>query len=42
MSSCFCKYNPLEISRMLSKADMHIIEHSRTLHQVTHLLRNTT
>ena len=38
MSNFFRKYKLLEISRMLSHADMHIIEHSRTFHQVMHLL----
>ena len=38
MSNFFCKYKLSEISRMLSHADMHILEHSRTFHQVMHLL----
>ena len=40
LSEC-CKYKLLEISRLLSHADLHAIELSRTFHQVTHLLCNT-
>ena len=36
-----CKYN-LEISRLLSHADLHTIELFKTFHQVMHLLSNTT
>ena len=32
--SNYCKYNLLEISRLLSHADLHTIELSRTFHQV--------
>ena len=38
----FCKYKLLEISRLLSHTDLHTVELSRTFHQVTLLLRNTT
>ena len=41
MSNC-CKCKLLEISRLLSHADLHSIELSRTFHQVTRLLCNTT
>ena len=41
MSSC-CKYDLLEISRLLSHADLHSVELSGTFHQVTYLLCNTT
>ena len=41
-SSCCSKYKLLEMSRLLSNADMSTIELSRTFHQVTQLLRNTT
>ena len=37
----YCKRN-LEIPRMLSHADLHTVKLSRTFHQVTHLLCNTT
>ena len=36
-----CKHN-LEISRLLSHADLHTIELFKSFHQVTHLLSNTT
>ena len=42
MRNCCCKYKLLEISRLLSHADMSTIELSRTFHQVMQLLRNTT
>ena len=42
MRNCCCKYKLLEISRLLSHADMRTIELSRTFDQVTQLLRNTT
>ena len=42
MNNCCCKYKLLEISRLLSHADMSTIELSRTFHQVMQLLRNTT
>ena len=42
MSNCCCKYKLLEMSRLLSHADMSTIELSKTFHQVTQLLRNTT
>ena len=41
MSNC-CKYKLREISRLLSHADLHAKKLSRTFHQVTHLLCNTT
>ena len=41
MSNCYCKYR-LEISRLLSRADMCIIEISRIFYQVTQLLRNSS
>ena len=41
-SNCCCKYKLLEISRLLSHADMRIVELPRTVHQVTQLLRNAT
>ena len=41
MSNCCCKYKLLEISRLLSHADLRTIELSRTFHQVMQLLRNT-
>ena len=37
-----CKYKLPKISRLLIHVDLHTIELSRTFHQVTHLLRNTT
>ena len=40
--SNYCKYNLPEISRLLSHADLHTIELSRTFYQVTYLLCNTT
>ena len=42
MRNCCCKYKLLEISRLLSHADMRTIELSRTFHHVTQLFRNTT
>ena len=42
MRNCCCKYKLLEMSRLLSHADMRTIELSRTFDQVTQLLRNTT
>ena len=42
MDNCCCKHRLLEISRLLSHADMRTIELSRTFDQVTQLLRNTT
>ena len=42
MRNCCCKYKLLEISRLLSHADMRTIELSRTFDQVTQLLHNTT
>ena len=42
ISNCCCKYKLLEISGLLSHADTSTIELSRTFHQVTQLLRNTT
>ena len=41
LSSC-CIYKLLEISRLLSHADLPTIELSRTFLQVTHLLYDTT
>ena len=38
--SNWCKHKLLEISRLLSHADLHTVELSRTFHQVTHLLCN--
>ena len=35
------KYKLLEISRLISHADLHIMELSKTFHQVTQLLGNT-
>ena len=40
--SNYCKYKLLDFSRLLSHADSHTIELSRTFHQVTHLLCNTS
>ena len=40
-SNC-CKCKPLEISRLLSHADFHTQALSKTFHQVTQLLSNTT
>ena len=40
--SNYCKYKLLEISRMLSHADLHTIELSITFNQVTHLLCDTS
>ena len=42
MSNCCGKYKPLEVSTLLSHADMRTIVLSRTFHLVTQLLRNTT
>ena len=42
MSNCCCRYKLLEISRLLSQADMHTTELSGTFCQVTQLLHNTT
>ena len=42
MSNCCCKYKLLEISRLLSHADVRTIELPRTFHQVKQLLRTTT
>ena len=39
--SNYCEYKLLEISRLLSHADLHTIELSRTFHQVMHLLCTT-
>ena len=35
--SNYCKYKLLDFSRLLSHADLHTIELSRTFHRVTHL-----
>ena len=40
--SNYCKYKLLEISRLLSHADLHNIELSRTFNQVMNLLSNTS
>ena len=40
--SNYCKYKLLEISRLLSHADLHTIELSITFNQVMHLLCNTS
>ena len=40
--SNYCKYKLLEISRMLSHADLHTIELSITFNHVMHLLCDTS
>ena len=38
VTSYYCKYRLLEISRVPSHADWNTLELSRTFHQVAHLL----